>query len=147
MGLDAAVYKRLDELSFTKEDLCYVDVDPRTGVVDIENAALYKVWSDKVTVVKKRIGNIALVNHLKAELEKILGNSSSEMILIRQVLYSGTHCGDIISPDDLASLRHEIALVRGVVGSQISHEVESFFVDMEELVDASERNGNPIVFI
>jgi len=147
MGLDAAVYRRLDELPFTKEELRSIAVDPRTGQVDFEDAALFRAWSDKVKVVEKRIGNIALVNALKAELEKILGDSSSETLLISKILYSETHSGDVIPRDDLGSLKHEIALVRGIAGCQRSSELESFLADMEELVGASERHGNPIVFV
>ena len=77
MGLDAAVYRRLEELPFTKEDLRAIAVDPRTGQVDFEDGALFKAWSDRVKAVEKRIGNIALVNLLKSELERILGPSSS----------------------------------------------------------------------
>lgn len=147
MGLDAAVYKRLEELPFTKEDLRFIAVDPRTGQLDFEDAALFRAWSDKIKVVEKRIGNIALVDLLKTELERVLGESSSNTVLISRVLYSGTHSGDVISKEDLGSLRHEIALVRGITGHQISSELDGFLADMEELVTASERHGNPIVFV
>jgi hypothetical protein len=147
MGLDAAVYRRLEELPLTKEDLRFVAVDPRTGQVDIENAALFRAWSDKVKVVQKRIGNIALVNLLKAELERILGDSCSEMLLINKVLYSGTHSGDVIPRDDLGSLKREIELVRAIAGHRRSSELDTFLADMEELITASERHGNPIVFV
>jgi|GEM_PF-2762013 hypothetical protein len=147
MGLDAAVYRRLEELPFTSEDLRFITADPRTGQIDFEDAALYREWSERVTVVKRRIGNIAFVDLLKAEIERILGHSSSETFLIRRVLYNGTHSGDIISGGDLLLLKHEIALVRGIAGRQLSPELENFLTDMEELVSASERNGNPIVFI
>ena len=147
MGLDAAVYRRLEELPFTKEDLRFVAVDPRTGQVNFEDAALFRAWSDRVKVVEKRIGNIALVDLLKSELEGVLGESSSGTVLIGKVLYSGTHSGDIISKADLGSLRHEIALVRGIRGHRMSSELDSFLADMEELVSASERHGNPIVFV
>ncbi|MFZ0732059.1 MAG: hypothetical protein WAM79_07020 [Candidatus Sulfotelmatobacter sp.] len=147
MGLDAAVYKRLEELPFTKEDLRFVAVDPRTGQVDFENAALFRTWSDRVKVVEKRIGNIALVNLLRAEMERILGRQSSETLLIRKVLYSGTHSGDIISNEDLTSLKHEIASVRGTTAHRLSPDLERFLADMEELIAASERHGNPIVFV
>ncbi len=147
MGLDATVYRRLEELPFTKEDLRFIAVDPRTGQVDFEDAALFRAWSDKVKVVEKRIGNIALVNLLKSELERILRESSSGALLISRVLYSGTHSGDVISKEYLGSLKHEIALVRGITGHQMSLELESFLADMEELVVASERHGNPIVFV
>ncbi len=46
MGLDAAVYRRLEELPFTKEDLRFVAVDPRTGQVDFEDAALFRAWTN-----------------------------------------------------------------------------------------------------
>jgi hypothetical protein len=147
MGLDAAVYRRLEELPFTKEDLRFVAVDPRTGQVDFEDAALFKAWSDQVKAVEKRIGNIALVDLLKTELERVLGPSSSEALLIRKVLYSGTHSGDVISKEDLDSLKHEIGLVRGIAGEQVSSELKIFMADMEELAAASERHGNPIVFV
>jgi hypothetical protein len=147
MGLDAAVYKRLDEMPFTEKELHFIAVDPRTGQVDFEDAALFRAWSDKVKAVEKRIGNIALVNLLKDELEKALGDSSSQTLLIGKVLYSGTHSGDIISKDDLSSLKHEIDLVRGISGPRISSNLKSFLADMEELVAASEQHGNPIVFV
>src|SRR5271165_2245152 len=146
MGLDAAVYKRLEDLPFTKEDLRFIAVDPRTGQVDFEDAALFRTWSDKVKAVQKRIGNMALVSLLRSELERMLGKSSSGTLLISKVLYNGTHSGDIISKGDLGSLRYEIALVRGIEGHKVSPELESFLADMEELVAASERHGNPIVF-
>lgn len=69
------------------------------------------------------------------------------MLLIAKVLYSGTHSGDIISKDALGPLKQEIALVRGIAGCQSSPELRGFLADMEELVAASERHGNPIVFI
>jgi hypothetical protein len=147
MGLDAAVYKRLEELPFTKEDLRFIAVDPRTGQLDFENADLFKTWGDKVKVVQKRIGNIALVDLLKTELQRILGDSSSKALLIGKVLYSGTHSGDILSKEDLGSLKREIAEIRGSKAHRVSPELEGFLSDMEELVVASEQHGNPIVFV
>ena len=147
MGLDAAVYRRLEELPFTRDDLRFITVDPRTGEVDFEDASLFRAWCDRVKAAEKRIGNIALVNFLKSEIEKILGHSSSATLLISRVLYSGTHSGDIISKEDLGSLKQEIALVRGIAGHQASPGLRSFLADMEELVATSEQHGNPIVFI
>jgi len=71
----------------------------------------------------------ALGNALKEEQEKIRGDSSSATLLISKILYSGTHSGDVIPRDDLDSLKHEIALVRGVAGSKKSSELESFLAE------------------
>jgi len=147
MGLDAAVYKQLNELPFTKEELRFISLDPRTGQVDFEDAALFRTWHNKIKAAEKRIGNIALVDLLRAEIEKILGPSSSETLLISRVLYSGTHSGDMILVDDLFSLKQEFALIRGLAENCISPQLENFLADMEELIAASERNSNPIVFI
>ena len=147
MGLDAAVYKRLEEMPFTKEDLQFITVDAETGQVDFEDAALFRAWSDKVKAVEKRIGNIALVDLLRTELKGVLGRSGSQSLLTAKVLYSGTHSGDIISKEDLTSLKNEIALVRGISGDKMSSDLRSFLVDMEELIVASEQHGNPIVFV
>jgi hypothetical protein len=147
MGLDAAVYKRLDELPFTGDELCFITVDPRTGEIDFEgNQLLFQTWHEKVRLAK-RIGNIAFVDLLRAELEKILGSSNLRSLLIDRVLYDGTHSGDIIPKEDLPPLRREIALIRGLAGDRASSELESFLADIEELAAASEKNGNPIVFV
>ena len=147
MGLDAAVYRRLGEMPFTKEDLRFIAVDQRTGQVDFEDAVLFRTWSDKVKAAEKRLGNMARVDLLRSELEGLLGHSSSQTLLISKVLYSGTHSGDIISKEDLVPLRNEIALVRGISGPQISSDLKAFLADMEELIAASEKHGNPIVFV
>jgi hypothetical protein len=147
MGLDAAVYKRLEELPFTKEDLRKIAIDPTTGQMDFEDASLFRAWSSLAKAAEKRIGNIALVNLLKSEVEKVLGDSSAETILIRRILSSGTHSGDIISAGDLGLLKNEVALVRGIAGPKASRELEVFLTDLEELIAASETHGNPIVFI
>jgi hypothetical protein len=147
MGLDATVYRRLDELPITKEDLRLIAVDPRTGQVDFEDAALFNAWRDKVKVVEKRIGNMTMVDRLKAEVDRILGDSSSETLLVSKVLYSGTHSGDIISLNELDRLKAEIALVRGITEPQMSPELKHFLSDMQELIGASEKHRNPIVFV
>ncbi len=97
-------------------------------------------------MVEKRIGNMALVDDLKAEIAKTLGESSSETLLMTKILYSGTHSGDVISTTQFDSLRREIALVRGLAG-RLSSQLRIFLADMEELIVAAEQHGNPIVFV
>jgi hypothetical protein len=147
MGLDAAVYRRVEELPFTNDDLRSISVDPMTGQIDFEDAMLFRAWSDKVKAAEKRIGNIASVEALRAEIERVLGESSSEALLIKKVLYSGTHSGDAICQSDFDSLKREIELVRGIAGRDASRELDGFLADMEELVVAAEQHRNPIVFV
>lgn len=147
MGLNAAVYKKITELPFTNSEQGRVSVDPMTGQVDFEDAALFNEWGSKVKATEKRLGNIALVEQLKKELQGIGTGSSSKSLLFSRVLYRGTHSGDIISYEQLSVLKHEIDSVRGAAGPRLSPELETFLTDMEELANASERHGNPIVFV
>jgi hypothetical protein len=147
MGLDAAVYKRLDELPFTEQDLHLVTVDPRTGQINFEDAALFRAWDDRIVAVHKRIGNMTLVKSLRTELEGFRRGSHSTGILITKILYSATHSGDIISKEDFGPLRNEIRFVRELAQEHASHELTNFLRDIEELMAASEQHGNPIVFI
>jgi hypothetical protein len=52
-----------------------------------------------------RIGNMALVGMLRAELDRA---PEKFPILLKQVLYSGTHCGDYLSLDDVGRLHAEL---------------------------------------
>jgi hypothetical protein len=147
MGLNAAVYWPKEMLGFSEEDLPNIDVDPRTGQFYFETAELDKVWGEKIKAVDKRIGNISSVGLLRQEIEGVLGTSHPETLLISRVLYNGVHSGDIIQRKELGELRREIALVRDASGHSSSAELEVFLADMHDLIDASEKCGNPIVFI
>ena len=146
MGLDAAVYKRLEELPFTKEELRFITVDARTGQFDFEDPTLFRTWRDRVMAVSKRIGNVALVDFLRAEIERVLG-PSPRPLLIRRVLYDGTHSGDVIAMEELPDLKEEVRLCRESSRRGGSPQLEAFLSDMSELIAASERHHNPIVFI
>ena len=114
---------------------------------DFENAQLFQAWRDKVKAVEKRIGNIAAVNALRSESERIFRWSFSESLLAKRILHNGMHTGDILPGKDLGLLKNEIALVRELSRDQCTPDLKTFLSDMEELGSASEKHGNPIVFI
>jgi hypothetical protein len=148
MGLDAVVYRRLEEVPFPSDsDLSSVRVDELTGEVHFENAEAAVTRREDVVAIKKRLGNMALIAVLYKEISRVLGRSSPPSMLLSKVLYDGTHSGDVIPVEELDRLKHEICLVREKAHSQGSHELEEFLSRIEELITASERQGNPIVFV
>src|SRR5690349_14971628 len=109
MGLDATVYKQVDELQIPASEMRYVSIDARTGQWDFANRNVYEKWNDKVKAVSKRLGNITLIDSLRDEVERTLPFNSA---LVKKVLFSGTHAGDILTEDDIAVLKSEIMICR-----------------------------------
>lgn len=147
MGLNAAVYRKLQELPFTEEELCFVSVDPRTGQIDFESPAVYARWHNEVRAASKRIGNISSVHILKGEIEALLGDTDEGGVLLGKVLQSGVHSGDILDADDVRKLKSELCSLKISGDRRLSAELQHFLDDMDELVVASEKHENPIVFI
>lgn len=92
-----------------------------------------------------RLGNIALIALLRNELSR---ESDTFPILLRRVLYSGTHAGDYIPASDLFSLNHEVEKLNYFQcqnPDSISF-VEYFTCQMRQLSDAATALGKPISF-
>jgi hypothetical protein len=146
MGLDAVVYKRLEEVRFAPgTNLDAVRVEDVTGEVyfDKDGGDLRR---EEVEAIHKRLGNMAMIAALHKEIARILASKVGHSILLDKVLYDGTHGGDFIPVEDLAALRWEISLVREKTKAGRSIDLDMFLESMQELVNVSDLQGNPIVF-
>ena len=137
MGLDAVVYmskRRVDEtFGVSVSERCPMTGEP----VSVANGALPR--RREMTACAERIGNTALVAWLREHLAALLPASS---IVLSRVLYSGSHCGDVIDVADVAILRRELT----VLSRHDDQDVRTFAQRMERLATASLAEGNPIVF-
>ena len=89
----------------------------------------------------KRLGNIALVAHVRGFLE---GNASYEFpLLLNRVVYSGTHSGDWIAARDVPQLMSEAKRLQSITSDPL---IVRFANDVMDLAVASTATGNPIVF-
>ena len=140
MGLDAYVYRNRTGLPF---DLSTpgVSIDCRTGVIDFDDPDLYHRFADVVVAVHHRLGNVAQINQLHEELQRI----TPALPIIRNiVLGSGAHCGDLVEVVQLEALERELNLLAAAPAA--SREIHEFLGQMRELVAASRAEGNPIYF-
>ena len=117
MGLDAVVYLR-PESSATSS-------------------------SDDTAAIHKRLGNVSAIGWLAEEILPVVGEES---ILLRKVLYSGSHSGDSIALEDLERLESEIKLVRDSMTTGPPR-LESFLQDMSDLISKARDEAMPIVFV
>jgi len=97
-------------------------------------------------LVGESLGNITLAKHLRDFLRGLQGDPAPRFpILLKKVIYDGTHTGDWIGSKDAARLLQEVDTV--LHSSDILSESEKgFFTSMKRLCEASIATGNPIVF-
>ncbi|MGA9392289.1 MAG: hypothetical protein WBV69_17815 [Candidatus Sulfotelmatobacter sp.] len=92
------------------------------------------------------LGNITRVGNLRSFLRHLQGSPGPKFpILLKKVLYDGTHTGDWISSKQAVKLLKEVNTV--LHSSDILADSEKeFFTNMKMLCDASIATGNPIMF-
>ena len=97
-------------------------------------------------MVGESLGNITLAKHLRDFLRGLQGEPAPRFpILLKKVVYDGTHTGDWIGSKDAARLLQEVDTV--LHSSDILSESEKgFFASMKRLCEASIATGNPIGF-
>ena len=97
-------------------------------------------------LVSEALGNITRVQHAREFLRGLQGDPGPKFpILLKQVVYDGTHTGDWIPVKQTATLLREVNLVLGSSDILTPGEKE-FFESMKRLCEASIATGNPIVF-
>lgn len=90
-------------------------------------------------LIARRLGNISLVGHVR---EFVAAMPQRFPIFENQVVYSGSHSGDEISPQQSGDLLSEAAELK-----QCDDElVATFASEVWELADISTKSGKPIVF-
>ena len=92
------------------------------------------------------LGNITRIQHVREFLRGLQGDPGPKFpILLKKVVYDGTHTGDWLPVKESPALLREVNLVLG--SSDILTEGEKeFFQTMKRLCEASITTGNPIMF-
>lgn len=122
-----------------------------TGNISTEDWIVHDRWFAESCehggfLVSESLGNINLAKHLREFLRGLHGDPGPRFpILLKKVVYDGTHTGDRISAEEAAKLLQEVDTV--LHSSDILSDSEkSFFSSMKRLSEASIATGNPIEF-
>ena len=91
------------------------------------------------------IGNIALVGLLREELATDPGTFP---LLLKKVVYSGTHCGDFVPVEEIEPLAREVQALANLKcqNPEAPPYLEAFRKQMSDLVDCASRVKKPIYF-
>ena len=105
------------------------------------HASVYLDEDDALLIESVPLGNAAMVWHLS---ELIRTNSPDARVLLSKVLYSGSHCGDRLSKDDMAIASRELDEVRVKLGHDKS--VEEFVSNFGRIITVALEHKRPVVF-
>jgi hypothetical protein len=96
-------------------------------------------------LVGESLGSITLAKHLRDFLRGLQGDPAPRFpILLKKVVYDGTHTGDWIGSEEAVRLLQEVDIV--LHSSDILSQAEkAFFTSMKRRCEASIAAGNPIV--
>ena len=97
-------------------------------------------------LVSEFLGNITRVQHVREFLRGLQGDPGPKFpVLLKRVVYDGTHTGDWIPIKQSPALLREVTLVLGSSDILTQGEKE-FFESMKRLCEASIASKNPIIF-
>jgi hypothetical protein len=144
MGLDAVVYKSKAHLPSDPE-IQDVQTDQATGELLCSDDVLKKYPENFFEANSKRLGNVTNIAALREEIELVAGTIPS--FVGSRVLYSATHCGDVIAAADLDQLESELQMIRLKAGDRSSVFLRCFIQDLTDLISSARSQRNPIVFV
>lgn len=158
MGLDAFVYCNSFEtgrLKNTPRPEWNVYVDEYSGRCcgneELETRLAFDQWNitacqhEDGILLHHYLGNIALIAELRAELNR---QPTRFPILLRKVVYSGLHAGDVLTIEDVTQLQQELAVLKNFPASNPQREqwLQAFCQHMTELSICAKQLRRPIVF-
>jgi hypothetical protein len=139
MSLVAVVFKNRHQIE--PELLARITgVDSQTGQVLFDLAGPH-VPLDHTLAIRRDLGNVAQIGAWHGEVRAVLGQGNS--VVLDRVLYSGSHCGDVIALADMTTLGREIDELERAQKPEMSILLSS----LRDIVTISREVGNPIVFL
>lgn len=120
--------------------------DPDQAEWDAHDQWVQQACEHEGYLVSEFLGNITRIRNVREFVRGLQGNPGPKFpILLKKVVYDGTHTGDWVPAQETPELLKEVNLV--LQSSDILTQGEQeFFEAMKRLCEASLATGNPIGF-
>lgn len=120
--------------------------DPDQAEWDAHDQWVQQACEHEGYLVSEFLGNITRIRNVREFVRGLQGNPGPKLpILLKKVVYDGTHTGDWVPAQETPELLKEVNLV--LQSSDILTQGEQeFFEAMKRLCEASLATGNPIGF-
>lgn len=120
--------------------------DPTDEEWEAHDKWVQKACEHQGFLISEFLGNITRVKNVRDFLKGLQGEPGPKFpILLKKVVYDGTHTGDWLPAKQTPALRKEVDLVLASRDILTPGEKE-FFESMKRLCEASLATGNPIGF-
>ena len=120
--------------------------DPDQAEWDAHDQWVQQACEHEGYLVSEFLGNITRIRNVREFVRGLQGNPGTKFpILLKKVVYDGTHTGDWLPATQTPALKKEVDLVLGSKDILTQGERE-FFESMQRLCEASMATGNPIGF-
>jgi len=120
--------------------------EPTEEEWDLHDKWLQESCEHEGYLISEFLGNITRARNVREFLRGLQGTPGPKFpILLKQVVYDGTHTGDFVPTKQTAALMKEVELVLASRDILTQGERE-FFEAMKRLCEASLATGNPILF-
>ncbi len=165
MGLDARVYCDCIETGyllvphpFPDRLSIASDGGPDFQSDDLDELLAHDAWlygspcrHEACGLVSHWLGNIALVAGIRFAVQRLSSEPECEYpVLWSQIIYSGTHCGDYLTPPEVSELETKIGRLRtcdfGRLDVEDAEYLRQFLAKLDDLIQASRMAHKPIVF-
>ncbi len=165
MGLDACVYCDCVEKGRLRTPPPHVeflhiadDGAPELLTNDLTIYSEFDEWEhsdpcshEQLCLLSHRLGNMSGIGWIRMVVEQISAEPETAFpVLWKQVIYSGTHAGDFLTPEEAVRLGAELEQIEHTSYTEYAAEQLSYFKDflqmLKELVEASQLVDKPISF-
>jgi hypothetical protein len=141
LSLAAAVYIKKDNISIEWLDET-ISVDEVTGEVVSET---FHIPAKAKEAIAYRLGNGKYILHCREEIEKVAKARGLAMpVLFGQVLSGEVQPGEVVKYTDIPKLKRELKFLERT--PKFSGDVKELLFRLNKLVEAAEKNRNPIAF-
>ena len=135
-----------DKLIWDESNAPSLSGDPTEEEWEAHDAWVQGACEHEGLLVSEFLGNITRVQHVREFLRRLQGDPGPKFpVLLKRVVYDGTHTGDWVPVKQSAPLLREVTLVLGSSDILTQGEKE-FFESMKRLCEASITSKNPIIF-
>jgi hypothetical protein len=135
-----------DRLIWDESNAPSLSGDPSEQEWEAHDVWVQEACEHEGLLVSEFLGNITRVQHVREFLRGLQGDPGPKFpVLLKRVVYDGTHTGDWIPIKQSPALLREVTLVLGSSDILTPGEKE-FFESMKRLCEASVASKNPIIF-
>jgi hypothetical protein len=105
------------------------------------DAAIYKDEGNEEEIASVRLGNVSMIAYLRGAISHAVPEAS---VLIHKVLYSGSHCGDSLTREEVRLAKSELEKVASRLPED--SEVQDFVSTFGSIIDIALSRDRPIMF-